>query len=124
MFPYAPKVIRDYLATKLGIRVSGDVPASRPNQLITVTSAPVGPELEGVKQRVLSKRRLIIQCWNTNELAAGELAEQVRDLLLQAPYEHIGVRRIEIIGEPAKRNEPETGSPYFQLTVDVLLRSV
>ncbi len=124
MFPYAPLVVRDYLAAKTGIRVSGDVPTSRPARLITITSAPVGPELEGVKQRVLSKRRLIIQCWDTSEESAGELAEQVRDLLLQSPYEHIGIRRVEINGEPAKRNEPETGSPRFQLTVDVLLRSV
>lgn len=123
MFPYAPKVIRDYLATKTGIRVSGDVPANRPAQLITVTSVQIGAELEGVKQRILSKRRLIIQCWDTSEVAAGELAEQVRDLLLQAPYEHIGVRRVEIVGEPAKRNEPETGSPRFQLTIDALIRA-
>ncbi|TDZ92158.1 hypothetical protein CCUG60885_04272 [Mycobacteroides salmoniphilum] len=123
MFPYAPKVVRDYLAAQTGVRVSGDVPTNRPTPLITVSSAPIGPELDGVKQRILSKRRLIIQCWHANEIAAGELAEQVRDLLLQAPYEHIGIRRVNIIGEPAKWNEPGTGSPRFQLTVDVLLRA-
>lgn len=123
MFPYAPKVVRDYLAAQTGIRVSGDVPTNRPNPLITVSSVPIGPELEGVKQRILSKRRLIIQCWNTSEVTAGELAEQVRDLLFQAPYQHIGIRRVNIVGEPAKWNEPVTGSPRFQLTVDVLLRA-
>ena len=125
MFPYAPKLYRDYLVAHErfpdGVRVTGDVPTTRPGRLVTIRSAPAGPT---AKPRFLAWRRLIFQCWDADEVVAGELCELVRDLVVHSVSARIGVHRVNVIGEPGRFDDPSNStSSRFQMTADVLLRA-
>ena len=129
VFEYVPLVVRNYLSDELGTewstedgthRVATEVPNPRPANLITITTAPV----YGPQNLVLSTRRLIIQCWNSSELVAGRLAEDVRGILFAANRRHVPwIRSVEIVGEPARFDDPDSNTPRFQLTADVLVRA-
>src|SRR5262245_2514922 len=98
-YPYAPLVVRTYLAGLLApIRVATQVPNPRPSQLVTITTAPA-PSYDNYADQ-LAKRWLIIHCWDNGELATGQLAETVREHLMAARYAHIGIRDVRIVGEP------------------------
>lgn len=123
-FPYAPKVVLDYLeekATPLGWVVTSKVPSPKPNSLITITTAPA----PGKNNPVLSVRRLIIHCWNSDEFYCGRMAEAVRAWLVSAPRDGVKwIRGVNIVGEPADFRDPDTpAQPRFQLTVDVMIRA-
>ena len=121
-FPYAPKVVKDYLTSNLtGIRVATEVPNAWTGSLVTITMVPG----TGERNLVLSTRRLIIQCWSLKELDAGNLAERVRQLLVDVPYTGVRwLRDVNVIGEPGRFDDPDTAMPRFQLTVDVLMRAL
>lgn len=122
MIPYAAKVFRDYLADQMpGVRVSGDVPATVPAQLVTIRQVPAGST---DKPRHFGWRRLILRCRHRDgEIAAGGLAETVRDLMVESKYAGLGVRDIDVIGEPGRFDDPDDSTPWFQLTVDALFKS-
>jgi hypothetical protein len=123
VFPYAPKVVRDYLISALDadVRVATKVPAQRPEKLVTITSVPSG----GGNNVALSPRRLIIQCYNADEATAGVLAETVCAHMLSARYAPgNGIRNVTVVGTPARFDDPDDSTPRFQVTVDVLLRAV
>lgn len=122
MYAYVGKIYRDYLAELVpaGVRVASKVPATRPARLVTITTAPAG---SSPKPRILSWRRLILQCWAGNEIAAAELCELVRDLVVESRYARLGVRQVRVIGEPGQFNDPADDSPRFQTTIDVLIRA-
>lgn len=126
MYPYAPKVFRDYLAQHprlpSGVRVSGDVPSQWSGLLVTVRTAPAGST---AKPRLLSWRRMVFQCWGPDEVAAGELCELVRDLVVESVYAGIGVRRVNVIGEPGRLDDPDNSTnSRFQTTIDALFRAI
>lgn len=122
-FPYVAQVVKDYLVDHLdpSVHVATKVPASKPDSLVTITTVPV----RGPQNLVLSLRRLTLYCWNSDEQVAGDLAETVRQLMVDARANGAAwIRNVEIIGEPARVDDPDTGKPRFQLTVDVLLRAL
>mgnify|MGYP003611348379 CR=1 FL=1 len=122
-FPYAPKVVIDYLKERVdpSWHVGTEVPANKPDRLVTVTTVPAS----GPDNMVLSVRRLIIHCWNSDELYCGRMAEAVRALLVGAPRSGAKwIRGVNVVGEPADFRDPDNlAMPRFQLTVDVLLRA-
>ncbi|WP_239252802.1 hypothetical protein [Mycobacterium sp. CnD-18-1] len=122
MFPYAAKVFRDYLDANLpGVRVSGDVPATVPAQLVTIRQVPAGST---DKPRHLGWRRLILRCRHDDgEISTGLLAETVRHLMVESKFAGIGVRRADVIGEPGRFDDPDDSKPWFQLTVDALFKA-
>lgn len=122
MFPYAPKVFRDYLRPLLDddIRLTGDVPATRPPRLVTIR---LGTAQGSQKPRLLAWRRLVFQFWDIDEIATGELAEKVRDLVVNSVYAGIGARKVRVFGEPARLDDPDDKAPRFQMTADVLFRA-
>lgn len=121
MYPYIGTTLQAYLKASLGgIRVALEVPASRPERLVTLTVVPAG---SSDKPDYLSWRRVIVHCWDVDEPSAAGLAESVRALLLAARYEKIGIRKVVIVGEPGKFNDPDDDAPRFQLTADFMLRS-
>lgn len=124
-FPYVVKVVNDYLAARIsGVRFLTDVPETRPNTFVTTEAIPVGASHEGVKAEVLSRRRLIIYAWGADELDAANLAEDIRSqLLIASRTTGSGLRRVGIVGEPARRDDPKTGHSRSVITVDVTLRS-
>lgn len=105
--------------TPAGVRVCDDVPANRPSKFITVDYLPVAGGFTGVKARVLSKRRLLIYCWGASIDEARLLCETLRDALLSSDVP----RRVDIVGEPARRDDVESGHRRFMMTVDLVLRS-
>ncbi|PJE24733.1 MAG: hypothetical protein CK431_04335 [Mycobacterium sp.] len=122
MFAYAPKIYRDYLRPLLDddIRITGDVPATRPPRLVTVR---LGTAPGSRKPRLLAWRRLVFQMWDVDEMATGALAEQVRDLVVNSVYARIGARQVRVFGEPARLDDPDDRAPRFQMTADVLFRA-
>jgi hypothetical protein len=124
-YPYAPKVVKDYLDPNLpGVWVTTEVPTNwqaESSSLVTIEMVPATSE----ENLVLSTRRLIIQCWNSDELDAGNLAERVRQLMFDVRYNRVRwMRSTVIVGEPGRFDDPDTAMPRFQLTVDVLLRAL
>ena len=122
-FPYAPKVVADYLRANLGgIKVSTDVPKTWTPPLVTITMVPAN----STPNLVLSTRRLIIHCWHSKELDGGNLIERVRQLLVDVPYVGgvPGLRNVNIIGEPGRYDDPDSSIPRFEMTADVLLRAL
>lgn len=121
-YPYAAKVYHDYLASRLDsdVRVASSVPTQRPPRLVKIWTAPAGTT---DKPTVFAWRRLIFQCWDVDEVAAGELCETVRSYVVDSIYHHLGVRRVKVIGEPSRFDDPGDSSPRFQTTIDVLLRA-
>ncbi|AID58829.1 minor tail protein [Mycobacterium phage Gaia] len=123
MYPYAPRIVKDYLTNTLpaDVRVSTKVPANRPMKLVTIKMVPA----RGGDNMVLSTRRLIIECWNADESAAGELSEVVLDAMEKAKYvKGNGIRDVVIVGSPGRLDNPDDPTPRFIMTVDVLLRAV
>lgn len=123
VIPYAPKIVREYLIDRLGagVRVATEVPATRPEKLVTITTVPTGD----AGNLALSPRRLIIQCYSASEATAGELAEQVFGHMKAAKFvPGNGLRDVSVVGTPARFDDPDDDSPRFQMTVDVLLRAV
>lgn len=123
-FPYAPKVVIDYLKECVDPtwRIGTEVPADKPASLITITTVPTSSPVDNP---VLSTRRLIIHCWNSDELYCGRMAERIRALLVSAPRSGAKwIRGVTVVGEPADFRDPDNlALPRFQLTVDVLLRA-
>ncbi len=121
MIPYPVKVFKDYLTPLMpGVRIASKVPATMPAKLVTITTAPVG---SSNKPDHLSWRRLIFQCRHAEEETAYTLSDDVRTHVLDSRFAHIGVRVVNVIGEPANLPDPDDSTPRFQLTVDVLMRA-
>ena len=122
-FPYVPLVVRNYLRSKVDASwiVSTKVPKTKPQSLIVISTVPAS----GTGNPVLSVRRLVIHCWNSDELYCGRMAESVRAVLVSAPRDGaMWIRGVNVIGEPADFRDPDNpAEPRFQLTVDVLVRA-
>lgn len=126
-FPVAFELVRTVLAQHLNVRAVTEIPEKRPSRFVSIDSgATVGPMFSGVKSRVLTKRRLLIYCWGTDEVDAAEMCEEARDFLLRLPDLRIGIRCVDIVGEPCERayivNNQKVQDRSL-LTVDVTLRS-
>lgn len=128
VFPLAQKRLSDYLLGRpeiTGIPVLPRIPAntatsSRPPRFIVLSTAPAN----GPQRTVLSPRRIIAGCWAPNTFDAGQLAETVRALIVDSKYHRIGVRRVNIIGEPAEFPHPTIiDQVRWQITADLLMRA-
>lgn len=123
VYPYAPKVVREYLKPLLGddVTIATKVPATRPAKLVIISTVPTG----GGTNVALSARRLIIHCYNADEAIAGQLTETVAAHLLSARYQQgNGLRNVTVVGTPARFDDPDDKTWIrFQMTVDVLLRA-
>lgn len=121
MVPYVVKVFGDHLgALMVGVRFASKFPAAKPAKLVVITTSPAGAS---EKPDHLSWRRVTFQCSDTaGELASYNLCETVRKHVLASRFASIGVRVVDIIGEPANLPDPDDGSDRFQLTADVLMR--
>lgn len=124
VYGYAAEVARDYLLTRMPVdyAVTTLVPSSRPPKLVAVRTVPTS----GQMSPVLSKRRLIIWCYDLTEPIACDTAEMVRGYMYEAMFKRgSGIRETRIVGEPAYLPDPDdpAKTPRAQLTVDVLLRA-
>lgn len=123
VWPYAAKVVRNYLITKLDndIRVATEVPANRPAKLVVITTASTS----GGDNPILSKRWVIIQVYHAEEATAADLAETVFGHMLDAKYASgTGMRDVVVVGTPQRFDDPDDSTPRFQMTFEPLLRAV
>lgn len=122
-FPLALQSIHGYLTGQselAGVKVVPRTPATRPDRFIVLSTAPAS----GPPRLVLSTRRIIAGCWDTTQLDAGRLSETVRALLVDSKYQHIGVREVTVVGEPAEFPHPTITNQFrWQVTVDLLMRA-
>ena len=126
-FPYAAVLARDYLLTRVpsNYAVSTLVPNPRPAKLIAVRTGTTS-DPAAMRNPALSKRRLIIWCYDTDEVSACTVAEMVRGYMVEAMFQRgSGIRDTTVVGEPMYFPDPDdpAKTPRAQLTVDVLLRA-
>lgn len=127
MFPYAPKVFRDYLQASPRLPstvkvVGGKKPAksTAATPLVRIRTVPAGPT---DKPRIFGWRRLIFQVSGGDEIEVGERGELIRDLVVRSVYARIGVHRVNVIGEPGIIYDPDDSTPICQITADALFRA-
>lgn len=124
VFPLLVKTLADFLnepgqqAQLLNCPVASQVPNPRPDRYIALFSVPVG----GAQRLVLSTRRISAQVNDVDEFTTGTLTETVAALLVDAQYHGLGIKRVNIIGQPARF--PGPGQPNrWQTTADFLIRA-
>lgn len=124
VYPLLVKTLVDFFNTDdsqalLNCFVASQVSNSRPVRYVALFSVPVGgPE----RANVLSTRRVTAQVSDESEFLAGTLAETVRGLFVESRYKGLGIKRCQIIGEPARF--PGPGLPNrWQVTADFLIRA-
>lgn len=123
-FPYHVLVAMDRISQQHpGLRVATDVPKTRPARFVTLEAIPSGGGYGRVKNRVLSRRRLLAYAWGTDEFDAYSLAEDLRADFLDMPAKGLGVHAVDIVGEPARRDDVESGHRRFVMTVDLVMRA-
>lgn len=121
-FEFGTLVAVRYLSQRVppNVVVASRVPDPRPSRLVVVTGVPAG----GMTNPVLSRRRVIISCYDTSEVQACRMAEMVRGYLFDGMQSRgSGFRDVKVIGEPAYYPDPtDPSSPRAQLTVDFVVR--
>ncbi|NQE86040.1 hypothetical protein [Nocardia terpenica] len=123
-FPAVETVVVAYLGARLAARgdparIATAVPDPRPSRLVRVTAAGGGND-----RLVLAARMVIVECWDTREPAAVELAELAHAILLAAARDPAEprFRAVTTVGAPVNHEDPDTRCPRYQFTVSVDLR--
>jgi hypothetical protein len=100
--------------------VQSEVPNPRPPRMIALFTAPTAG---AQRARVLSERRIIAQIYESSEWVTAQLAETASALIIQSMYEGLGIKRVKVIGQPARF--PGPGVPWrWQFTADVMIRAI
>lgn len=119
-FPDLVTILRTFLTPYLpGVHVASKIPNPRKPRMVRL-------ELAGGYGRniALSKRNVIVQCWDESEPAAVQLAEKVSALLFASPRSVPLVRYVDSLGEPTNFPDPATSLPRYQFTVTVTVRGL
>jgi hypothetical protein len=99
--------------------VESAVPNPRPQRMIAVYTMPTA----GPQSIVLSTRRVAFQIYEGSEWVVAQIAETARALVVQSKYQGLGIKRVNVIGEPARF--PGPGEPWrWQFTADVMVRAI
>ena len=98
-----------------GVRVSGAVPASRPDRLVVLERTG------GTASTSTDEAQLTFQCWDTTAGLAFSLAAQCFALVADAPWQTlaVNVRKVRTLGGVTNFPDPATRNPRYQFTVVV-----
>ena len=110
----AEVVVRQWLASQLAVPVSTEIPATRPDEFVTVER--VGGPITDVRDKAL----LAIQAWSTTRTKAGVLAHKVTDSLILGGIQHPQIADVginSIVNNP----DPSSGQARFQITAVVVV---
>jgi len=107
-----------FLASRLAVPVSSQVPKVRPAAFVTV--ARVGGAADN---RVVDRPVLQVRVWAGSEPAAAELANEVRGLLFDLASEPL-VKRVEESSGPADDVDLESGHARVSLQVRLTVRAL
>lgn len=102
----------EWLNKRLDVAAYADVPASRPEQFITVERTGGGRD-----NVIIDRPTVAIQCWSTSRASAADLAYVVDDALPEFTQEP-GInkaRRTTIYNFP-----DEKGNPRYQLVCELV----
>lgn len=95
-----------------GVPVAGDVPADRPEVLVTVE------RVGGAVDRFVSRGVFAIQAWAPTRAKAAGLAERVASAVLDLPTRSgrvAGSNVVSVVNLP----DPDSGHPRYQVTATV-----
>lgn len=70
-----------YLAARLSVSVSGDVPSPVPSRFVTVEKTA------GSESNKIRSARLAVQCWDASRDAAAQLCAQVEQIMAELTAE-------------------------------------
>lgn len=128
IFPDVEKLARSYLLESLAAQgnaqpVSTGVPNPRPERFVRVIVNP-GADTS----LVTSKVQVIVQCYDVDEVRAGDTARLVAALMKAAPGRRIDgyphVHRAEKIGGPTRLDDPDLESvARYQVVVNWSIRA-
>lgn len=127
-FLYGPLVMKNWLRSQVtdDFTVCTEIPTPRPARVIEIKSATTsGGSGDGAKL-VLSRRRLIIQNYDTSESLAMRVSEILRGYVIAGMWtRNSGYRKVHIVGEPAYLPDPDdpAKTPRAQLTADITVRA-
>ncbi|AYD83872.1 tail terminator [Gordonia phage Getalong] len=120
VFPDVEAALVAYLKSRLmGVKVSTQVPNPRVAKMVRVEAA--GGSGRGL---AMSKRLLIVQCWDTKSPDAAALCERVAALVFAAQYDPAvpEIRGVTSVGEPASFPDPDTSLPRYQFSASLDVR--
>lgn len=120
VFPDVEAAMVAYLKPKLvGVKVSTTVPNPRSPKMVRVEAA--GGSGRGL---AVSKRVLIVQCWDTSSPDAANLCERVAAIVHAAERDPTipEIRGVTSIGEPTSFPDPDTSLPRYQFSVSLDVR--
>jgi hypothetical protein len=125
VFPLLVKTLVDYLSSTepqailANCPVASETPNPRPVRYIALLTVPVGgPQRAGI----LATRRISVQLDDASPFLVGTLAETVCGLLVDTKYQGLGIKSVNVIGNPA--GFPGPGQPNrWQITADFLIRA-
>lgn len=119
-YPMVEVVARTYLLTRLpGEKVGTKVPKV-PSRFIRLDSSG------GADQTLVTSRRvLIVQCYEQDQVAAGRFAEDVFAVLRSATRDpaNTAIRKVSTVGAPSYFPDVEAGYERYQFTVEITLRA-
>jgi len=134
MIPNVAPIFRQYISDTVGVSVFSLKPGTRPPKCVVMQLIPAGAHItggvSGEKSREFGWRRFLIHCWDSSDNtgrdgdAAIDLAEQVRQAMVNSIMAGFGVHKVRIPGEPGQYYDPNEASPRVQLMVDVLMKNV
>lgn len=110
--------LRDQLVARGDtVRVGTKMPTNRPPRMVRVV-----PRLGGTQRDLKTDRpRLVIECHDTDEIGAANLARTVRALIGSAAGGWIGDVWCDQVddGGLAASDDPDTGTPRYLITVEL-----
>lgn len=119
-YPMVEIVARSYLLSRMpGEKVGTKVPKV-PGRFIKLDTSG------GADQTLVTSRRiLIVQCYEQDQVAAGRLAEDCYAVLKSATRDPANrdIRKVTTVGAPAYFPDLEGGHERYQFTVEVTLRA-
>jgi len=134
MIPNVAPRFRQYISTTLDVPVFSLKPGTRPSKCVVMQLIPAGAHITGgfggEKSREFAWRRFLIHCWDSSDNtgrdgdAAIDLAEQVRQAMVNSIRAGLGVHKVRVPGEPGQYYDPNEASPRVQMMVDVLMKNV
>lgn len=119
-YPMVEVVARSYLISRIpGLKVGTKAPKPIGRFVRLDTSG-------GADQTVVTSRRiLIVQCYDKDQVSAGKLAEQCFAVLKSATRDptNRAIRKVTTVGAPSNFPDLEAGLERYQFTVELLLRA-
>lgn len=116
--PPVTKAALAYLTPLLDVPMASQVPTARPTAFVQLRAAG-GAD----RNLAIGDRNLTVDCWETTDSRAIDLAERVHGLLFAAPRAPQSlIRTVTEVGGPIPMPDPDDPSPRYRFTVRLGLR--